>query len=234
MANYRHVISLARTSNIDEDRMQFTIHTRDALQAPTGGSAGQGAAPIVTFAQSVAPYWNENVISEAANAHLVKSYGLQIGQPGELDDITGSPLAVTSFTTASIATGIGGALPAETACVISLGASPEQVQEQIGPIRPRARRRGRIYIPFLHNDGANVEFVGGEMRVTSAARNFLLGRVVTLASQLNAAGHELVVYSRKDGVVRPVTTASVDNALDTVRSRGSRATAKSVGAVTQP
>jgi hypothetical protein len=26
----------------------------------------------------------------------------------------------------------------------------------------------------------------------------------------------------------------VDNALDTVRSRGSRATAKSVGAVTQP
>jgi hypothetical protein len=234
MANYRHVVSLARTSNIDEDRMQFTIHTRDGLGSPTSASAGQGAAPIVTFAQSVSPYWNENVISEAANVHQVKSYGLQIGQPGELDDVTGSPLAVTTFTTASIASGLGGALPAESACVISLGASPEQVQEEIGAIRPRARRRGRIYLPFLHNDGANVEFVGGEMRITAAARTFLLGRLVTLTSQLNAAGHELVVYSRKDGVVRPVTTASVDNAIDTVRSRGSRATARTVGAVNQP
>lgn len=93
------------------------------------------------------------------------------------------------------------------------------------PGQPQARKRGRIYLGFLReslNDGTG--------RPTSAAITTILDAYEALYDAIDSitdAG-TLAVWSGVDGAAWPVTTAWIDNAFDTQRSRGVVPTSKTI------
>lgn len=87
---------------------------------------------------------------------------------------------------------------------------------------PRARRRGRIYISGW------VEARNAAGRPDATAIPGLLNAYSGYVQAFNALGTlKAGVWSRTNATVYPVDTISVDNAWDTMRSRGSKATTRS-------
>jgi hypothetical protein len=151
----------------------------------------------------------------------MKVYSLLKGAPGAADDVA-VLLVDDTFSTPNISQ-TSEAHVAEAALCLSMLASPQQVPEFQGIARPRSRRRGRAYIGGLNSTNAMSQSVNGGKRPTLAARDVILDAAVTLKTSLAAvplASAEMAVYSRTDGQMRPVTEIYVDDAYDTIRSRG--------------
>lgn len=92
------------------------------------------------------------------------------------------------------------------------------------------RWRGRLYIPFpvlMAQDG-----VAPAGRPTSTARASV-GALAPIFQDLGGPDVDWSVYSKKDGVARPVTNWWVDDEFDTVRSRGQRATMRLTGTTSE-
>lgn len=114
--------------------------------------------------------------------------------------------------------------PSEVAAVLSFHASLTGIPEESGVTRPKARRRGRVYVgPLIH------------LSVDSAAPNPLLATALTLVlrqaavamyDEALAAGFYWSVWSRADDTLRPVTGGWTDNAPDTQRRRGTESTSR--------
>lgn len=86
--------------------------------------------------------------------------------------------------------------------------------------------RGRIYFgPFGTGQSTATGFAEGDIRPSAALQQVLLGIWGFLADP-GVAGFPLVVCSPTDGVLRMSTNAWVDNAWDTQRRRGVRATTR--------
>lgn len=84
-----------------------------------------------------------------------------------------------------------------------------------GFTKPRARRRGRIYLgPFTK---ASAVESGGHIFANLNLQTVVQGAA---ASLLASTTTEWSVWSRTDSVFRPVTGGFNDNAFDTVRKRG--------------
>jgi len=86
------------------------------------------------------------------------------------------------------------------------------------------RRRGRLYVPVC----AIGQSLTG--RPNPTVRDYV-GTLAQLLADAGGADIDWVVYSRLDGDARPVSNWWVDNEWDTVRSRGLRATDRTVGTV---
>lgn len=88
----------------------------------------------------------------------------------------------------------------------------------------RPRYRGRLFLPAF--------LVGGApgLRPTVAQRDEALAFKQVLSQGL-PSGHNWVVYSKRNGASYGVSNVWVDDEWDTVRSRGLRGTARSVGTV---
>lgn len=113
----------------------------------------------------------------------------------------------------------GSPLPEEVAAVLSFEAV--QVSGQ-----PQRRRRGRVYLGPLATSAT--QQIGSHMYLAALFINDVeagLDAAIALWSA-GSVGHG--VYSRLDSVLRPAVNYWMDNALDTQRRRGVRATERTV------
>lgn len=93
----------------------------------------------------------------------------------------------------------------------------------------RARRRGRVFIgPLNANVGAVVS--GQGVRVTTASVTALLDAAEDLYTTA-VTPITWAMWSETDGVAHPITDFSVDNGLDTRRSRDNAATTRTARTV---
>lgn len=130
----------------------------------------------------------------------------------------------------------GGAFPAEVAMCLSYRG------ELLSGTNP-ARRRGRIYLGPL-DDGTGV--TGNDVTVDEGARNTIIGAAQDMAESGFTGDAFWVVFSPtlagtppwdvgtlEDASTR-VLAGYIDNAFDTMRSRGSRASVRSSWSTTVP
>lgn len=91
---------------------------------------------------------------------------------------------------------------------------------------PQARRRGRIFI------GGIAYLAAGDSshfpNIDSTIRTDICANAVVLGTDATAAGFVWSVWSRTDQSAIAVTNGWVDNAADTQRRRGNRATARTL------
>lgn len=170
-------------------------------------------AQATTF--SIATYIS-NDISRAADACEVAIYDLT----GHLDGSdVGSPIQVEQFTLGA-ALAASTPLPQEVACCMSYNASLVGVPEIDGVTRPRARRRGRLFIGPVNN-AANSTDNPSRSRPSALFMNTVLQAAdEQLASDGVGSGWGWRQWSRVEATIRNVVNVSIDNAWDTIRSRG--------------
>lgn len=118
------------------------------------------------------------------------------------------------------------ALPSEVAAVISLHADLTNLQEAVGNTRPRARRRGRVFIGPLNISALDNSPTGGMLSLD--CRTSLAAQSEQLYVDALADGWVWSVWSRANWDLQPIVGGHVDNAPDTQRRRGPRNTARTV------
>jgi hypothetical protein len=111
----------------------------------------------------------------------------------------------------------GSANPPEAAICLSFQGSQVSGTSQ-------ARRRGRIFIPAISffDAGTTTSFPN----VGAATRTDIAGAASTLKTSVAGHGFIWSVYSRVDADAVVVTNGWIDNAQDTQRRRGNKATAR--------
>lgn len=211
----RAIASLGKLSGLDEDRIVNTFHF--ATVAEPDVAEATALVPILqTFYQAIDDYFSE-VIDNTAGAHTLQFYNVTSSGPGPDDDVTGSPILSSTFTTPTDA-GANLSMPDEVAVCLSMNGVLTDIPEEVGATRPAARRRGRIYIGPLAVTARTL--VANESRVAPAFVTVLLNAAEAMYDAAVAAGATPAVYSRQDNLAYPIQRYSVDNAFDTVRSRG--------------
>lgn len=121
-------------------------------------------------------------------------------------------------------------LPSEVSVCLSFNASLVGVLEESGTTRPRARRRGRIYLGPLRDV---VTEVNNEPHPPPALLNCLRENAADyLAAGAFAHDFNWGVWSREDWAIREVAAVSTDDAFDTQRRRGNAPTARTTLALT--
>lgn len=154
-------------------------------------------------------------LSRAAGTHVYKAYALS----GHLD---GSPHGSPVFeatTNLPAAASVENA-PPQTTVVLTLrgrGAVTSSVELGDGS-RPRTRATGRLHIGSLNVTGLDRP-ASGVTRPSAEFRQDLLLAAEGLQDSLNAEGSTWAIWSRKDTVLRAITSAEVDDSLDVLRSR---------------
>lgn len=167
-------------------------------------------------------------LSRVAAQTTVRAYTLD----GHLDGTPhGSPFFTGTFTLDPRAG--GNTFPDEVACVATIRAAgwdtalvevPDGADPGTLVDRPRQRRSGRCYIGPL--EAAAADFTTDAPRPSVAFMQVVRAAYQTLAADLVAGGHHLGVWSRVDAAVRNAVRVEVDNAFDTQRRRGVRATSR--------
>lgn len=87
---------------------------------------------------------------------------------------------------------------------------------------PQARRRGRIYIGPLASTAITNGTSSAFSQISGTVRADLAAAAAILADQ--SEPHQWAVYSTVDNVARQIVGGWIDNAVDTQRRRGRRAT----------
>jgi len=186
-------------------------------------------------------YYLGNILSRATNACRTDVYAIP-GTAGTVPSGSardlGSPIATDTF---SLGSDIGATTdyPYEVAVCLSFAADLAGLPEEVpGPdadtpgTRPRARRRGRISLGPIcvsGNMASGVLRVGASQMTiwTEAAKEFL-------DEGAAAAGWVWAVWSRTEWELNAVKSVWVDNAYDTMRARGVKASARTTVAVGGP
>lgn len=132
-----------------------------------------------------------------------------------LYDIEGSkpvyPMAISKVNENNIPGEIS--QPRETAVCLSFYAN-----------HPEPRRRGRLYVPFFLVAGKD----GLDYRVNNGYQ-LIVAQLAPLFAGLGGADIDWIVWSERDQAAHKVTNYWVDDAWDTVRSRGYRAQSRITG-----
>lgn len=151
--------------------------------------------------------------SRASAASKINIYDLD----GHLDGSPhGSPTFAYTFTLGAGDTDRVIENPAQVALVLSFHADLSGLVEESGATRPRARRRGRVYIGPLDNLNANAQAVDGPV----IPSDNLINTLASAASDLLAASGVIwSVWSRANAAVYEVVGGWVDNRFDTQRKR---------------
>lgn len=161
-----------------------------------------------------------NQVSRAAT-HEIQAWRLHAGPLGSPD--------LTKAWLGPVAASDADGLPTEVAGCLSFHASLTGVLEEVGATRPRARRRGRIYVGPLTVEA--VDTTAPPYVLNPSFTGTLREAAVRLGS---FAGNELStgegwgVWSRADQTVRKVVGGWTDNAPDTQRRRGFSPTVRNV------
>lgn len=139
--------------------------------------------------------------------------GTPAGSPHRMD-VWGSTLVAASAS----------ALPAEVACVLSFHSEYNLSAEFAPGARPRARKRGRLFIGPLNQSTLTTS----SLRAIPAPA--FTTRLADAGARLRDADLQAkwAVWSRTAGTMFPVTGLWVDDEFDTQRRRGERALTRTV------
>lgn len=254
MDHARAQVILPNTSGIPAEGyvMDFSFTMDDTVADAT--AAGQLATALINFFNTTPTggthghlsRWVGEQVNRAANACHVKVYDIS----GHLDaSPTGSPILDQPFTLA--APDGSGSFPDEVAVVMTLrgfdwqyqvieGATddiptPPAAQRMGAPAthtghrRPRQSRTGRLYFgPLMATLN---ESAPGPGIVGDSCRLGLLDSAVGLQAEVQSNGHNWSVWSRRLATMFNVVQVEVDNAYDTQRRRGRKATVRTTRAV---
>lgn len=221
-------ISLGPVSGIGRDAVQFTLNYR-----PPGGSIpvdpGSGSVAVDAFAAGINAFLNTAAggVTSALSTYLSKSLSRLPGKvniqlyaiPQDRVVALGAPFAVRNIDLTGL--GLDG-YPAEVAAALTYFGDLAGVPERgPGGTRPASSRRGRFFVGPLgvgtgvHDPDTGRVSVQSAFRtgVTAAAQQFLFG-------QLDQAAWRWVVFSRKLWETHEVAGVYMDDAFDTIRSRG--------------
>lgn len=156
-----------------------------------------------------------NIVNRSAT-HLLEAYKIQVPPMG-------SPIATTSWLGPVTAAATSGN-PAECAAVLSYTADLTGVLEESGATRPRARRRGRLYIGPLIN--AAIQTTTPPYMLETDFLQTLRQAATAMYAAADGQNWRWSVWSRKDQLLRGVVGGWTDNAPDTQRRRGPDATTR--------
>lgn len=213
-------VVLPHTSGLPEDITVNTFHFRDPA----------GAFPFAAITGLLDGFYNDDLGGQPSIAARLSSRLSRANGACEVKyypDAGGSPVRIDTFTLAAFGWVAEGDLPDEVAVCLSYRANYGSAQEVVpnppagpeGDLRPRARRRGRIFIGPLRITGPENGWVGEN--TLNAVVN--AGNVLRIDS--NAVDAPWSVKSETDGGIhRPVVEVWADNAWDTQRRRGRAAT----------
>lgn len=198
------------------------------LDAQADAIAGRLSAFYGSFASYLSMAVDRDVDSHQVDFAYVNTGGVGVG-----DDSISPIIESRRFSTIGAA-GIANAIPSECAIVLSLRGNIIGVPEELGGTRPRSNRRGRMYLgPW--NTSALTQSTGNACAISSALAVTIgdaYGDMVTALNALTAPIRH-VVYSPTTDSAYAVQSWHIDNAFDTLRSRGDKATGRTVGTVTQ-
>jgi hypothetical protein len=135
-----------------------------------------------------------------------------------------------------LAGGNANGLPGEVAIALSFRGLLTDVPEYDGGNRPAQRRRGRVFLGNIAAGALAVNATTGEQEVTSTARTAILTAATTMRATLSSLTNPVVhgVWSKKNGIFYPTSVYHIDNAPDTQRRRGMKATQRTISAVQAP
>jgi len=237
VANFLTTVTFERTTGLAKDRVENTfawvasdLATLRAMTDPAIVAFYNTVMGAHTLAEFISP-----TISRTAMISKINYYDVTTHLNGSPH---GSPVATVPFTLG--ATDGSGALPSEVAVVMSFhgdfGVLPEvgavdaaipTEEEAIdagapavhtGRDKPRARKRGRVYVGPLTLNATN-------LANDPIPSNNLIARLQAGgASFLALATAPWQVWSRRDAQMVTVTGGFIDNALDTQRRRGNSPT----------
>ena len=157
-------------------------------------------------------------LSRAANAHLMSMYYLSVDGGGGL----GAPVREMPFALAAAGAGAG-SYPSEVATCLSVTATATGIPEHApGGARPKSRHRGRIFIGPVSNLTSATVGATSEIVVSDPYRQVLAAAATKLIEEAGQNNITWVIWSRTDNALRPITGGFVDDAYDTVRSRGQK------------
>lgn len=216
---YRAQVTLDRTTNLAEDRVVNVLHfegdddpvadDRERWDLLANGLVSR----IATFYQALSPYFAATVVAAAT----IDLYDMRDPKPR-------IPRVTHPF---NLAARGEGALPAEVALCLSMSAALEAGANA-------ARRRGRIYLgPFAYSQASNAP-TAGDSRPSSGVIAAILAAADVMATGNDGAAR-LAVYSpttdpagdgSPDAAWNDVVTLWIDDAWDTQRRRGAKATTR--------
>lgn len=170
-------------------------------------------------------------LSRASNACTVVAY--QLAATGSVVPVTplGGPVTSSSITLGAATAGSD--LPRECAAVLSFAGLHSGIAEDVpggvpgpkGDTHPAARHRGRVYLGPLNisalGAGTNGPGIAAGMRNSMVAAGHTLGNSVTLLPGLTSSW---CVWSRVNHALYPIINGWADDAFDTQRRRGIKAT----------
>jgi hypothetical protein len=209
---YKAQVSLRRTTALPEDIVSNTWHF-DKDEASAGDWASGAAAlatRLATFYTAITAMLSEAIAGE----HSVKVYDMHDALP-----------RVPKYSTTFALSPSGASMPGEVAVCLSFIATLESGVNM-------KRRKGRVFIgPIAASVGANA-LLAGDVRPSSSIRTLLTTAGLDLV--LGDAGDpRLAIYSPTTDVASTVDDAFfdvenlwVDDAFDTVRSRGAKPTVR--------
>jgi hypothetical protein len=207
MPIYRIQTSLQSDSGLPRDLFVNSIHVNTGSQeSPTNLEAI--CHKVEDFYKAMNNYLSPVI---AQNGHTCKVY-LQ-GAPLETP-----PKAQTVWSLTSAPS--GAALPNEVASCVSFHGDRNVAWQ------PQSNR-GRIYLGPLAQNAADMVAGGGSVPST-AFRTEAVTRAVQMGEGIGALQSEWVIWSKLHNASTQVKSVSMDNEWDTVRSRGYRATAKTI------
>lgn len=146
--------------------------------------------------------------------HQMSFYSIEDGGP---------PLLTSEWLGPAAAGEPDSSLPHECAAVLSFHADLFGIHEEVGITRPRARRRGRIYLGPL-TPGASTGLA--QATINPTLQQAMRVNANTMHDEALAADFTWCVNSRVDATLRPVVAGWTDNAFDTQRRRGMAATSR--------
>lgn len=230
MADVLTIATLAHVDGINADAVQNSFCFRTLGSSPTSTDLTAIETAVKNFYNAVPTGFGpiaeslSSSLSRVANLCTLKHYDIT-GRLGVGDD-HGSPIQQVNWTLGPKLTGTIADLPAEMSIVCSFradwGTTPEFGPE-LGPggghVRPRARKRGRIYIGPLH---VNVMTQDTTTKRVKLATFIMNGFTQAMKQLRDDSATEWRVWSRVDAATYPVVSGWVDDAFDSTRRRGEK------------
>lgn len=226
MAIIKATVRLRKTGFLPVDDIINVWHFQSLVELDATISA-KIAEGLELFYRPIYPLFSGMMVRQALLAGSVQTATVTPGSAGPSDDVVSRVFdthdipAVTAFPAAMVGTSN---YPAEVAICLSFRGDIEGVPEESGSTRPAARRRGRLYLGNF-NTGAGGTALTSEARPlhgTTLTDDVILDAYDAMLALLITVPKSVlhIVYSPTAAAQHVVTQTSVDNAFDTVRSRG--------------
>lgn len=225
----RATVKLNPTNGKPEDTIVNVWHMfMNTALTPTN------AAPIGAAMATFYGTWSAFLSAALSRTalHEIAFSQLDVGAAGPDDDVATVPLLHYAWGTQMNAASSQVNLPREVAVCLSMaGALAGYPEDGPGITRPRARRRGRVFLGPFNGDILAASGAGsGQPIVATAARTAIVNAMGAMYNTLDNLTVPATpgVYSPTNGTIALLNSWWVDNAFDTMRSRGTEATDRTV------